>query len=43
MAKNRYSQFDIVDSNEEPNPLNERFGSKETNADTEKPDEDSNF
>lgn len=25
--KNRYSAFDIVDRNEEPDPLNERFGS----------------
>ncbi len=24
--KNRYSQFDIVDSNEEPDPMNECFG-----------------
>ncbi len=24
--KNRYSAFDIVDENEEPDPLNERFG-----------------
>ena len=41
--KNRYSQFDIVDSNEEPDPLNERFGSNNTNTKTPKPDEDSNF
>ena len=26
-GKNRYSQFDITDGNEEPDPLNERFGS----------------
>lgn len=25
-GKNRYSQFDITDENEEPDPLNERFG-----------------
>ncbi len=25
-SKNRYSAFDITDSNEEPDPLNERFG-----------------
>lgn len=25
-GKKRYSQFDIVDSEEEPDPLNERFG-----------------
>ena len=24
--KNRYSSFDIVDDNEEPDPLNQRFG-----------------
>ena len=28
-GKNRYSQFDIVDSEEEPDPLNERFGDQE--------------
>jgi len=27
-SKNRYSSFDITDSNEEPDPLNERFGNK---------------
>lgn len=42
-GKNRYSQFDIVDSNEEPDPLNERFGDKKVSFDTEKPDTDSNF
>lgn len=25
-GKNRYSQYDITDENEEPDPLNERFG-----------------
>lgn len=25
-SKNRYSEFDITDSHEEPDPLNERFG-----------------
>ncbi len=25
-SKNRYSSFDITDGNEEPDPLNERFG-----------------
>ena len=25
-GKNRYSEFDIVDGNEEPDPLNQRFG-----------------
>ena len=42
-GKNRYSQFDIVNSNEEPDPLNERFGDKKVSLDTEKPDTDSNF
>lgn len=28
--KNRYSQFDITDENEEPDPLNERFGNSQT-------------
>ncbi len=28
--KNRYSEFDITDSNEEPDPLNERFGISQT-------------
>ena len=27
-GENRYSDFDIVDSDEEPDPLNERFGSR---------------
>jgi len=27
-GKNRYSAFDIVDENEEKDPLNERFGAK---------------
>ncbi len=27
-SKERYSSFDIVDSAEEPDPLNERFGAK---------------
>ena len=26
-SKNRYSEFDVVDGSEEPDPLNERFGS----------------
>ena len=29
-GKNRYSQFDITDSNEEPDPLNERFGNAQS-------------
>ena len=27
-GKNRYSQYDITDGNEEPDPLNEMFGEK---------------
>lgn len=27
-GENRYSDFDIVDSDEEPDPLNDRFGSR---------------
>ncbi len=27
-GKNRYSSFDIVDDDEEPDPLNERFGAE---------------
>lgn len=30
--KNRYSEFDIVDETEEPDPLNTRFGKKSQNA-----------
>ena len=29
-GKNRYSQFDITDSNEEPDLLNERFGNAQS-------------
>lgn len=32
-GKHRYSEYDIVDGDEEPDPLNERFG--ETNSDEE--------
>lgn len=31
-GKNRYSSFDIVDSAEEPDPLNECFGEEESDA-----------
>lgn len=27
-SENRYSEFDITDENEEPDPLNERYGAK---------------
>ena len=30
-GKNRYSSFDITDSDEEPDPLNERFGNNKIN------------
>ena len=32
-GKNRYSEFDIVDGDEEPDPLNERFGEHEGGKD----------
>ena len=32
-GKNRYSQFDITDGSEEPDPLNEAFGYKNDNVD----------
>ncbi|MBQ8210034.1 MAG: zinc ribbon domain-containing protein [Clostridia bacterium] len=36
-GKNRYSQYDITEGDEEPDPLNERFGSytKEYKTDTD--------
>jgi len=34
-SKNRYSAFDITDTDEEPDPLNERFGSSEPQAPNE--------
>ena len=40
-GKNRYSAFDITDENEEPDPLNQRFGNPQTN--TQKNDIDSKF
>ena len=44
-GKNRYSSYDIVDSHEEPDPLNERYGATQTQSsnDSQKVDEDSNF
>ena len=33
-GKNRYSSFDIVDGEEEPDPLNERFGNNTRTPDT---------
>lgn len=31
-GKNRYSAYDITDVNEEPDPLNERFGNSQKNT-----------
>ena len=31
-GKNRHSSFDIVDAEEEPDPLNERFGNPQANT-----------
>ena len=36
-GQNRYSAYDIVEENEEPDPLNLRFGSEDTAADTAAP------
>ena len=41
--KNRYSQFDIVDSEEEPDPLNGRFGKAFEKDSPEKSDGESRF
>ena len=38
-GKNRYSEFDIVENGEEPDPLNERFSDSDTN-DSENTDTD---
>ncbi len=38
MGKNRFSDFDITDTGEEPDPLNERFGGR---SDSPAPDADS--
>ncbi len=35
-GKNRYSEFDIVDENEEPDPLNSRFGAPNENKESGK-------
>ncbi len=34
-GKNRHSQFDITDADEEPDPFNERFGATQTNNNTD--------
>ena len=39
-GKNRYSAYDITDEHEEPDPLNEIFGGRETEK---KPDVESKF
>ena len=41
-GKNRHSAFDIVDSEEEPDPLNERFGNPQANT-QKKNDVDNKF
>ena len=41
-GKNRYSAFDITDANEEPDPLNARFGNSQSAA-QEKNGSDSKF
>lgn len=41
-GKNRYSAYDITEGNEEPDPLNERFGNPQTNA-QKKNDVDNKF
>lgn len=41
-GKNRYSAFDITDSSEEPDPLNERFGTPQSSA-PKKDDVDNKF
>lgn len=41
-GKNRYSAFDITDSSEEPDPLNERFGNPQTTT-QQKNDVDNKF
>ena len=40
-GKNRHSTYDIVDSEEEPDPLNERFGNPQRKA--QKKDDDASF
>lgn len=45
-GKNRYSQFDITDGDEEPDPLNERFGNQSVSSvsgDDDKDGTDSKF
>lgn len=41
-SKNRYSKYDITDENEEPDPLNERFGNSQANT-QKKNDADNKF
>ena len=40
-TKNRYSAFDITDSAEEPDPLNELFSEKQADQASETPDQNS--
>lgn len=39
-GKNRYSEYDIVDENEEADPLNERFGEQRDEQAAPQPDEE---
>ena len=41
-GKNRYSTYDITDGTEEPDPLNERFGSPQEDT-QHRPDTDNRF
>jgi len=41
-GKNRYSAYDITEGNEEPDPLNERFGNPQATTE-KKNDADSKF
>lgn len=38
--KNRFSEFDIVDGDEEPDPLNERFGGNENERTQPQPEDE---
>lgn len=41
-GKNRYSEYDITDGTEEPDPFNERFNSNSTHADNYSSDSNQN-
>lgn len=42
-GKNRYSQYDITDEHEEPDPFNERFGCKVNYNGTQKSNEETAY